>query len=49
MDGRSVAEAWGLVPHPEGGFYRETYRSAIGVTRPGGPAPGFEFGDFELA
>ncbi len=37
MDGRSVAEAWGLAPHPEGGFYRETYRSPIGVTPPGWP------------
>jgi predicted cupin superfamily sugar epimerase len=37
MDARSVAEAWRLAPHPEGGFYRETYRSALSATPPGWP------------
>jgi predicted cupin superfamily sugar epimerase len=37
VDARDVAEAWGLAPHPEGGFYRETYRSELGVTPPGWP------------
>jgi len=32
-----VAGEWGLVAHPEGGFYRETYRSAMTVTPPGWP------------
>ena len=27
-DARAVFEALGLVPHPEGGFYRESYRAA---------------------
>jgi predicted cupin superfamily sugar epimerase len=35
VDAHAVAEAWALSPHPEGGFYRETYRSAITVTPPG--------------
>jgi predicted cupin superfamily sugar epimerase len=26
----------GLMPHPEGGYYRERYRSQIAVTRPDG-------------
>lgn len=32
-----VAAAWGLAPHPEGGFYRETYRSAMTVEPAGWP------------
>lgn len=32
-----MAEAWSLVPHPEGGFYRETFRSAIPVDLEGWP------------
>lgn len=35
MDVRAVAEAWDLEPHPEGGYYRETYRSAVTVELPG--------------
>lgn len=31
--------ALGLVPHPEGGHYRETYRAASSVTPPGRDAP----------
>jgi predicted cupin superfamily sugar epimerase len=27
----------GLTPHPEGGFYRETYRAALTVQTPRGP------------
>jgi len=30
-DARSIVEALGLVPHPEGGFYREAFRSTIRV------------------
>ncbi len=34
-----VARLWNLAPHPEGGFYRETYRSATTVQPDGWPAP----------
>jgi predicted cupin superfamily sugar epimerase len=37
MDAREAAEAWHLSPHPEGGFYRETYRSPISVAPEGWP------------
>jgi len=30
-----VAEALGLLPHPEGGWYRETWRAAVSVEPPG--------------
>ncbi len=36
---REVARLWNLAPHPEGGFYRETYRSATRVQPDGWPAP----------
>jgi predicted cupin superfamily sugar epimerase len=36
---RDVAEAWGLAAHPEGGYYRETYRSPRQVTLDGWPGP----------
>ena len=36
-DAQAVAADWGLAPHPEGGFYRETYRSALTSTPPGWP------------
>jgi predicted cupin superfamily sugar epimerase len=39
MDAREAAEAWALAPHPEGGFYRETYRSSLTHTPPGWPGP----------
>ena len=39
MDARDAAEAWELTPHPEGGFYRETYRSGLSVTPAGWPGP----------
>ena len=29
MDAEEVIRRLGLLPHPEGGFYRETYRSAL--------------------
>jgi predicted cupin superfamily sugar epimerase len=38
-DGRAVAQHWGLAPHPEGGYYRETYRSPLMVTPSGWPGP----------
>jgi len=31
-----LVSAYGLAPHPEGGFYRETYRSAEKMTTRGG-------------
>jgi uncharacterized protein len=37
VDARAAAEAWDLEPHPEGGFYRETYRSAMTVAPEGWP------------
>lgn len=33
-----VISALGLVPHPEGGFYRETFRARSSVAAPFGPA-----------
>jgi uncharacterized protein len=39
MDAAAVARLWGLQPHREGGFYRETYRSRLTVTPPGWPGP----------
>lgn len=39
MNSAHPAKAWierlGLQPHPEGGFYRETYRAALDVDLPG--------------
>jgi len=32
-----IAARWNLVPHPEGGYYRETYRCALTATPPGWP------------
>jgi uncharacterized protein len=37
VDARAAAAAWSLEPHPEGGFYRETYRSALAHVPPGWP------------
>ena len=37
MHARDVAAAWDLTPHPEGGFYRETYRSPLSVRPAGWP------------
>jgi uncharacterized protein len=34
-DAEAVAAAWRLSPHPEGGFYRETYRAELTVTPEG--------------
>jgi uncharacterized protein len=39
VDADAVAQAWRLAPHPEGGFFRETFRSAIAVTPPGWSEP----------
>jgi predicted cupin superfamily sugar epimerase len=36
-DALSAIAALKLVPHPEGGFYRETFRSPQGVSTPAGP------------
>jgi predicted cupin superfamily sugar epimerase len=35
---KKIVERFALTPHPEGGFYREVYRSTLTVTRPGVPA-----------
>lgn len=32
-----MAARWGLEPHPEGGFYRETFRSEMTATLQGWP------------
>lgn len=32
MDPSRVVDDWGLEPHPEGGFYRETYRAQMKLT-----------------
>lgn len=37
MDAREAVAAWGLAPHPEGGFYKETFRSALTAAPPGWP------------
>jgi predicted cupin superfamily sugar epimerase len=39
MDVADAVAAWELAPHPEGGHYRETYRSAVRVTPPGWSSP----------
>jgi hypothetical protein len=38
-----------LGPHPEGGWFREIYRSAESILAGCTVAPGFSFEDFELA
>lgn len=38
---KRIVERFELVPHPEGGFFREVYRAAARVTHPGVPQ-GFE-------
>jgi predicted cupin superfamily sugar epimerase len=35
-EARALVEALGLTPHPEGGFYRETYRAPLSVGAPQG-------------
>jgi hypothetical protein len=37
MDADSIVRALGLAPHPEGGFFRETYRASGMVATPRGP------------
>ncbi|WP_406279485.1 cupin domain-containing protein [Embleya sp. NBC_00896] len=34
-----LAREMGLSPHPEGGWYRETWRSGVSLTPPGYPGP----------
>jgi predicted cupin superfamily sugar epimerase len=34
---RSAIQAFALLPHPEGGFYRETFRSPLALASPQGP------------
>ncbi|MEU6741744.1 cupin domain-containing protein [Streptosporangium sandarakinum] len=34
-----LAETLGLLPHPEGGWYRETWRTSLDVTPPGYGGP----------
>ena len=35
-DARALVATLGLTPHPEGGFYRETFRASLAVTTPKG-------------
>ena len=44
MDAQEIIETLGLEPHPEGGWYRETW-VLVGCT----VSPVFEFERFELA
>jgi predicted cupin superfamily sugar epimerase len=37
MDAAAVIGQWELIPHPEGGYYRETYRSPLMTTPTGWP------------
>jgi hypothetical protein len=37
-DVKRIVERFGLAPHPEGGFFREVYRSTLEVDHPGTPA-----------
>jgi predicted cupin superfamily sugar epimerase len=41
MNAEDIIERFALVPHPEGGFYREIHRSKIRIIHPG--ASGSEF------
>ncbi len=36
-DARAVVQALGLSPHPEGGYYRETFRASLALPAPQGP------------
>ena len=36
-DARAVVTALGLAPHPEGGFFRETFRAPLPIDAPQGP------------
>ncbi|WP_428099153.1 cupin domain-containing protein [Candidatus Rariloculus sp.] len=42
-DVRRIVERFGMTPHPEGGFFREVYRSAVSVEHPAVP-PGHAAG-----
>ena len=35
-EARAIVEALGLSPHPEGGFYRETFRASLSLAAPQG-------------
>jgi predicted cupin superfamily sugar epimerase len=35
-EARAIVDALGLMPHPEGGFYRETFRAPLAVGAPQG-------------
>jgi uncharacterized protein len=37
MDVATAVRHWNLAPHPEGGFFRETYRSPRTTVQPGWP------------
>ena len=37
MDVATAVQRWRLAPHPEGGYFRETYRSGL-ADDPGGMA-----------
>jgi predicted cupin superfamily sugar epimerase len=58
MDVATAVGQWRLGPHPEGGYFRETYRSPLTAVPPGWPGerslvacvvtPGFDFQDFGM-
>jgi uncharacterized protein len=37
MDVATAVQRWGLAPHPEGGYFRETYRSGLRMIPAGWP------------
>jgi uncharacterized protein len=39
IDADAAAALWDLAPHPEGGYFRETYRSMLTATPPGWDEP----------
>lgn len=39
-DAQAVIARLGLAPHPEGGWYRETWRAEVGADAGGGRSPG---------
>lgn len=36
---RRIVERFELIPHPEGGYFKEVYRSDLTITHPGVPGP----------
>jgi uncharacterized protein len=38
VDVQQAVAAWGMIPHPEGGFFREIYRSPLSIQPAGWPS-----------